>query len=62
MGKNKQLRKRIRGQYRVVEKHQTKIAREIKKPLPDVRLIRKWEREIDKAQMLMRELEEKLAR
>lgn len=62
MGKNKQLRKRIRGQFRVVEDHQAKIASEIKKPLPDARLIRKWERDIDKAQRLMRELEEKLAR
>lgn len=62
MGKNKQLRKRIRGQFRVVEEHQQKITRELEKESPDMRLIRKWNKDIDRAQKLMRELEEKLAR
>jgi len=62
MGKNKQLRKRIRGQFRVVEVHHEKIARELEKQLPDMRLIRKWNKDIDRAQKLMRMLEEKLVR
>ncbi|HET7215416.1 MAG TPA: hypothetical protein VFL79_17635 [Terriglobia bacterium] len=62
MGKNKQSRKRIRGQFRVVEEHQQKITRELEKESPDMRLIRKWNKDIDRAQKLMRELEEKLAR
>ena len=35
---------------------------ELQKSAPDIQLIRKWERDIDKAQNLMRELEEKLVR
>lgn len=45
-----------------MEEHQQKIARELEKESPDMRLIRKWNKDIDRAQKLMRELEEKLAR
>lgn len=62
MGKNKQTRKRIAGQQHVIREHEEKIARELQKSSPNLSLIRKWERDIDKAQKLMRELEEKLAR
>jgi len=46
----------------VIQEHEEKIAEELQKTTPDVRLIRKWERDVDKARKLMRELEEKLAR
>lgn len=62
MGKNKQTRKRIAGQQHVIREHEEKIAQELQKSTPDIRLIHKWERDIDKAQRLMRDLEEKLAR
>jgi hypothetical protein len=62
VGKNKQVRKRIAGQQRVIRQHEDKIAEELRRSTPDIRLIRKWERDIDKAQKLMRELEQKLAR
>jgi hypothetical protein len=62
VGKNRQLRKRIAGQQRVIREHEDKVAQELRKRTPDIRLIRKWERDIDKAQKLMRELEQKLAR
>ena len=62
MGKNKQIRKRIAGQLRVIRDHEEKIAEELLKATLDIRVIRKWERDIDKAQKQMRELEEKLAR
>ena len=61
MGRNQQLRKRIAGQQRVIREHEDKIAEELQRGAPDIRLIRKWERDIDKAQKLMRDLEEKLA-
>ncbi|HEY6293102.1 MAG TPA: hypothetical protein VI455_16240 [Terriglobia bacterium] len=62
MGKNRQIRKRIAGQQHVIRQHEDKITEELHKGTPNIRLIRKWERDIDKAQKLMRELEEKLAR
>ena len=62
MGKNKQTRKRIAGQQRVIRQHEDKIAQELQKDEPEILLIRKWERDIDKAQKLMRELEGKLMR
>jgi len=62
MGRNKHIRKRIAGQQRVIREHEDKIAEELRQSTPDIRLIRKWERDVDKAQRLMRDLEEKLAR
>ncbi len=60
MGKNKQFRKRIAGQLRVITAHQVKIEAELLKPTPESGCIRKWEREIDIARKTMRKLEEQL--
>ena len=60
MGRNKQLRKRIAGQFRVIGAHQEKIEAELRKPMPDLGYIRKWEREIDIARNNVRRLEEQL--
>ena len=60
MGRNKDLRKRIRGQHRVIEKHVVKIENELEKDAPDMGLIRKWEREIDIAREAVRKLEQRL--
>jgi hypothetical protein len=60
MGKNKQLRKRIAGQLRVIAAHQEKIEAELRKPAPYLGYIRKWEREIDIARKTVRDLEEQL--
>ena len=54
------MRKRIRGQHRVIEKHMIKIENELRKDAPDVGLIGKWEREIDIAREAVRKLEERL--
>jgi hypothetical protein len=62
MGRNKQLRKRIAGQLRVIAPHQEKIEQELLKPAPDMGFIRKWEREIDIARRKVRKLEERLGR
>jgi hypothetical protein len=62
VGRNQQLRKRISGQQRVIREHEDKVAEELQRAAPDIRLIRKWEKDIDRAQKLMRDLEEKLAR
>jgi hypothetical protein len=60
MGRNRQLRKRIAGQCRVIASHQEKIEAELRKPTPDLGYIRKWEREIDMARNNVRKLEEQL--
>jgi len=47
MGKNKRLRKQIASLERQIELHREKIAEEYDKPSPDLRAIRKWEKDID---------------
>lgn len=58
MGRNKQLRKRIAGQLRVIAAHQEKIKAELRKPTLDRDYIRKWEREIDIAREKVAKLSE----
>ena len=60
MGRNKQLRKRIRGQLRVIAVHEKKIEAELSRPAPDPGYLRKWHREIDTARKIMRKLSEQL--
>ena len=60
MGKNKQIRKRIKGHFRTIAEHQAKIERERAKPNPNVLTIRKWEKDIDIARRAVRKLEERL--
>jgi hypothetical protein len=60
MGKNKQLRKRIAGQLRVIATHDKKIEAELRRPTPDSSYIRKWHREIDIARRNVRKLSEQL--
>jgi hypothetical protein len=60
MGRNKQLRKRIAGQLRVVATHQEKIEAELHLPTPDWGYIMKWQREIDIARKNVRKLSEQL--
>ncbi len=60
MGKNKQLRKRIRGLLGHLAVHQQKIRRELEKATPNAEAIRGWEREIDIARKSVRKLEERL--
>jgi len=60
MGRNKQIRKQIAGQMRTIIKHQEKIQAELRKPVPDLGYIRKWESEIDIARAKVRKLEERL--
>jgi hypothetical protein len=60
MGRNKQLRKRIAGQLRVIARHQAKIDAELSRPTPDLGYITKWRHEIDIARKNMRKLSEQL--
>jgi hypothetical protein len=60
MGRNKQLRKRIAGQRRVIARHEEKIEVELRQPNPDRGYITKWQREIDIAQKNVGKLREQL--
>jgi uncharacterized coiled-coil protein SlyX len=60
MGKNKQLRKRIASQLRVIAAHQEKIEAELSQATPDSGYITKWQREIDIARKNVRKLSEQL--
>lgn len=62
MGRNKHIRKLIAGQLGTIERHQRKIEAELSKDSPNLRQIRKWEKDIDIARETMRRLEEKLER
>ncbi len=62
MGRNKQLRKRMAGQRKVIARHEQKIRAELGKPTPDFDYIREWEREIDVARKAVRKLREQLER
>jgi len=60
MGRNKQLRKRIAGQLRVIARHREKIESELHRPAPDLGYITKWRHEIDIARNNVRKLSEQL--
>jgi hypothetical protein len=60
MGRNKQLRKRIAGQLRVIARHRAKIESELRRPAPDFGYIAKWRHEIGLAQNNVRKLTEQL--
>ena len=62
MGRNKDLRKKIAGQERVIADHVAKIHRENGKPHPDDDAIRGWEREIEAARRRLEILTRRLKR
>ena len=60
MGRNKELRKQIRGHLRVIRKHIDKIDLEYAEPYPDRRNIAKWKEDIERHQREIEKLEAKL--
>ncbi len=62
MGRNKELRKKIAGQERVIADHMAKIRREHAKPHPDDDVVRGWEREIEAARKKLENLTRRLER
>jgi len=60
MGRNKQIRARIKGLERQVRAHQAKIRRELNKKHPDLGLIRHWQKEIEAWQRQLERLKSKL--
>jgi hypothetical protein len=60
MGRNKKLRKDIRGEIRVINKHLAWIEEELKKPYPDRRAILKWEQDIERHQRKLAQLTSRL--
>jgi len=62
MGRNKELRKKITAQKKVVEVHDEKIRREQMKPIPNESYVRGWKREIDTARKNIERLIRRLKR
>jgi hypothetical protein len=62
MGRNKDLRKKIAGRQRVIERHEEKIRLELSKPHPDESLIAHWRIEIEAAREKATELTGRLER
>ena len=49
MGRNRELRKKIAAQQKVVEAHEEKIRQELMKPIPNEAYVLGWRREINAA-------------
>ncbi len=49
MGRNRELRKKIAAQQKVVEAHQEKIRQELMTPIPNESYVLGWRREISAA-------------
>ncbi len=62
MGRNKELRRKIAAQEKVIEHHLEKIRRERMKSNPDEGVIRTWQREIATARKKMDLLSRRLKR
>ena len=62
MGRNKNLRKAIAGQQKVVRIHEAKIREERKKPQPSEEYIAGWELEIEVAKATLAHLMRRLKR
>ena len=62
MGRNKDLRKKIAGRRRMVQRHEEKIRRELAKPHPDESLIEHWRNEIQAVKVKVAELTRRLER
>lgn len=60
MGRNKDLRKRIQGEIKLIQLHLDKIAAEKEKPYPDKRDIKKWEKDIARHLRLLEKFRNKL--
>lgn len=62
MGKNKNLRKIIRGLERQAREHQDKISQEVLKPSPNEEWIAGWQREIAAAHERIKRLTRRLGK
>ena len=62
MGRNKDLRRKIAGRKRMIERHEEKIRIELSKPRPDESLIAHWRSEIEAVREKVTELARRLER
>ena len=62
MGRNKDLRKKIAGRERMIERHEEKIRIELSQPHPDESLIAHWRSEIEAVKEKITELTRRLER
>lgn len=60
MGRNRELRRKIAAQEKVVEEHEEKIRQERLKPQPDEGVIRTWQREVAAARKKIESLPRRL--
>jgi hypothetical protein len=62
MGRNRELRKKIAAQEKVVEVHEERIRQERMKAQPDEGVIRTWQREVAAARKQIDSLTRRLGR
>ena len=62
MGRNKNLRKKIEGNRRMIREHRAKIAQELQSANPREFLIAYWEKRIRQVELRILRLEEQLRR
>jgi hypothetical protein len=60
MTTNKDTRKKINGERRVIAEHRAKIDEELRKPIPDWQGIEKWRKDIARHERILARLEKKL--
>jgi hypothetical protein len=62
MGRNKDLRKKIAGRRRMIERHEEKIRGELAKANPDEALVAHWRGEIEAVKEKVADLTRRLER
>lgn len=62
MGENKEIRRKLEGQYRALQEHLEKIAKEKIKARPNLQLIEAWEKTIRNIRSRIDKLERRLKR
>jgi hypothetical protein len=62
VGRNKQIRKKIKGHQRMIEEHRAKIERELGSSSPRRQLIAYWEKRMREVELRILDLEERLGR
>ncbi len=60
MGENKEIRRKLEGQYEALQEHLEKIAKERARPRPSLQLLKTWEKTIRNIRARIEKLERRL--